>query len=183
MTTSTDTRTIIVDDIMRCNDERRAELRMELAFALAVRAAMHELNGKSVTRRIVGKVAEILGWSQSTIVMTDSTEPHVIWTLSAWGGETNRHHSHKLTAYLGYRDSFYSTKSVNFEGWAANHCAVERTQKAILRHDAVTREHAEELADALIAVQEAKARYGEIAESSPVSSYAEEAMKRLPWES
>lgn len=171
-------RTLIVDDILARSAEHSDRLRLELAFALAVRSAMHDLNGKSVTRRICGKVSEIMGWQNAIITLNDSEQAFVSWTLTAWGGETGRQHGDRLTAWLGSREGLYSPKCVNFDGWAANSCRWAATKKAIAEHEAVTREHAETLADALIAVHEAKERYALLAEGSPVSSYAEEALRR-----
>ena len=171
-------RTLIVDDILAHSAEYSDRLRLELAFALAVRSAMHDLQGKSVTRRICGKVAEIMGWKDAVITLNDSDQAFISWTLTAWGGETGRQHGDRLTAWLGSREGRYSSKCVNFDEWSANACRWAAIKKAIAEHEAVTREHAETLADALIAVHEAKERFNALAECSPVSSYAEEALRR-----
>ena len=111
--------------------------------------------------------------------LNDSDNAFVSWTIAAWGGESHRKHDNRLTAWLGSREGLYSPKCVNFKGWEANSCCVRRTMKAIAEHESVTREHAETLADALIAVHEAKERFKALAEGSPVSCYAEDALKRL----
>lgn len=178
-TTTINLREEIVTEVLARNSDRLTSLGQELAFHLAVRSSMKELDGKSVTRRICGKVAEILGWQNATIVLNASDHAFVSWTITAWGGESHRKHDNRLTAWLGSREGMYSPKCVNFEGWEANSCGVQRTLNAIAEHKSVTREGAEALADALIAVREAKARYAAIAEGSPVSSYAEEALNSL----
>jgi hypothetical protein len=171
-------RTLIADDIMASSSEYITRMRVELAFALAVRSAMQELEGKSVTRRICGKIADILGWNNAIITLIDSDQAFISWTLTAWGGETGRQHGERLTAWLGSREGLYSPKCVNFEGWSTNSCRCATIKSAIAEHEAVTREHAEALADALIAVHEAQERFAALACGSPVSSYAEDALKR-----
>jgi hypothetical protein len=178
MTTTLTLRETIVQGILDRNAEHIVRLRMDLAFALAVRSAMHDLQGKSVTRRICGKVAEILGWRNAIITLNDSDQAFISWTLTAWGGETGRQHGDRLTAWLGSREGLYTPKCVNFDGWAANSCRWANLKGAIAEHEAVTREHAEALADALITAHEAKERFKALAEGSPVSSYAEEALRQ-----
>ena len=59
----------------------------ELMFFMAVQSVMSELDGKPITRRIVAKVRDILGWKDAVIYFGDNDNELSTWTISTWGGE------------------------------------------------------------------------------------------------
>ncbi len=149
----------------------------EYAFAAAVQSAMYALDGKSVTRRIVDEIRDILGWKNATIHYAPSDEALELWKVAARGGETGRDYNDRLTAYLGSRglgeaDS-HSVKCVNFIKWRDSMCKSAHLRARIDTLKRVDAQHIEGVVASLAAFRDAERAWKAVAESSPIARIVE----------
>ena len=157
----------------------------ELMFFMAVQSAMSELDGKPITRRIIAKVRDILGWKDAVIYFGDNDNELSTWTISTWGGESGRAYDEKIVAYLGCRGfngqapEVHSTKRVRFAAWRETTCFVARTQRNIDRFLNISLADINGLVDAQIVLADARAAWKDIADDSPISHMVEETAKRM----